>query len=89
MLMSGDPTLLDSYITFFEGFFISLKMVNGIDAERELSAWFQDRVEIKAPNMYWFAQLKQVERAKTEREQIDSLLDYLEQFLNPNRQGMD
>lgn len=82
MLVSGDIDSLLTYIIFFEGFFISYRISKNINLEREISKWYQQHVETKAPNMYWFAQFVLINKNKTEKEKISILLSDLEFFFN-------
>lgn len=84
MLIKGDVNSLSSYIMFFEGFFLSLKLFNDFDAEREISRWYQDQVDTKAPNMYWFAQFEMENEKLEEEGKINLLLDLLSDFFNEN-----
>jgi hypothetical protein len=80
LLMNEGSYGLQDYITFFEGYFLGVKMFTGIDLERQLSDWFQVRVNEKAPNMYWFAQFKWINEDKNEAEKIEALIDTIELF---------
>lgn len=84
MLMKGDVNSLLSYIIFFEGFFLSLKLFKRIDIEREISRWYQNQVETKAPNMYWFSQFEMENKKIAEKEKIDLFLNLLSDFFTEN-----
>ena len=80
LLLSQGNGSIGDYITFFEGFFFSLRMCYDVDLERAISAWFQDRVTQKAPNMYWFAQFEYCYCEQEEETRTMLLLDTLEAF---------
>lgn len=73
-----------NYVVFFEGFFLSLKLFDKIDIERKVSSWYQDKVEFKAPNMYWFDQFEFVHKDKSEEEKIFQLIACLQSFFKEN-----
>ena len=84
MLISGDIDSILTYITFFEGFFLSYQISKNINLEREISKSYQNHVETKAPNMYWFAHFKLINKNETDKEKISILLNDLEFFFNSN-----
>mgnify|MGYP000521852997 CR=1 FL=1 len=84
MLITGNLNSLASYIVYFEGFIISFKLFNNLNIEREISRWYQNQVEIKSPNMYWFAQFKMDYNKLNEEEKINLLLNLLSDFFNEN-----
>jgi hypothetical protein len=84
MLIMGDINSLISYIVFFEGFFLSLKLFKNIDVEREISSWYQNKVKTKASNMYFFSQFELENKNLNEKEKIDLLLRLISDFFSEN-----
>jgi len=82
MLMKGETHSYLNYVVFFEGFFLGQKLFNGMDMERKISVWYQDKVEFKAPNMYWFDQFETINKNESEKEKIVRLITCLESFFN-------
>lgn len=80
ILSKGDINTFETYVSFFEGLFFCVKILKEVNIEREISSWYQDKVEIKAPNMYWFAQFDLVNEDKNEQDKIKLLLNQLEDF---------
>ena len=84
LMVSGGSNSLQSYINYFEGFFLGIEMTYNFNIERKISQWYQDKVELKAPNMYWFAQFKLFNKDKSENEKISLFLKTLEEFFLEN-----
>lgn len=82
LILTEDVSLLSSYISFFEGFFLSLKLSKDIDLERDISSWYQKKVEFKAPNMNWFAQFKLINNDSLEEDKIKMFLSNIKEFYN-------
>ncbi len=81
ILIQSDTNEISNYISFLEGFFISLKVNNEIDYERKISKWYQEKVDFKAPNMNWFAQFKLINKEESEEKMISGLLNEIKLFL--------
>lgn len=84
MLMKGDTNSYLNYVVFFEGFFLSLKLFSEIYIERKVSSWYQNQVEFKAPNMYWFDQFDIVNENENDQRKIEFLITCLETFFKEN-----
>lgn len=85
VFFNGADAILKDYIHFFEGIFYSLGFSYDVDFEREISQWYQDQVDFKAPNMNWFAQFEYINKDISEPEKINTFLNNLENFfLNNN-----
>ncbi|QXU50747.1 hypothetical protein KYG33_06830 [Chryseobacterium sp. D764] len=80
VFFNGANAVLKDYIHFFEGVFYSLGFSYNIDFEREISQWYQNRTNFKAPNMNWFAQFEHVNKDLSEIEKTNKFLDILEEF---------
>ena len=82
MLLTEGEFSVENYITYFEGYFFGVKMFTGVNLERELSKWFQNRIDEskRGRNMYWFSQFKWVHENKVEKELIEELVNTLEMF---------
>jgi len=51
---------------------------------REISAWFQPRVEFKAANMIWFAQFALYYADKSDKEKIEIFIETIALFFEEN-----
>lgn len=80
VFFNGANAVLKDYIHFFEGIFYSLEFSQNINFEREISQWYQNRTNFKAPNMNWFAQFDSENEMVTDKEKISSFLYELEFF---------
>lgn len=80
MLISGSNWSYKTYVIFLEGFITGFNIYNQDGIERKISQWYQNKVEIKAPNMTWFGYFELVNSEKSEDDKIALLLDTLEEF---------
>ncbi len=84
VFFNGANAALKDYIHFFEGVFYSLEFSYNVDFEREISKWYQKRIDFKAPNMNWFAQFEHINKDLSEIEKTNRFLDTLEDFFKNN-----
>ncbi len=81
VLISSKPKLFSNYKAYIEGMFLFQKRFFGVNMERIISEWYQSKAEIKAPNMYWFAQFSLTYKDKSEEDEILIFLKTLHDFL--------
>jgi hypothetical protein len=84
VFFNGANAFLKDYIHFFEGIFYSLEFSYNVDFEREISQWYQNQIDFKAPNMNWFAQFEHINKDLSKIEKINKFLDTLENFFINN-----
>lgn len=80
MFFSDCTKKLLSYITFFEGVFITIHQTKHIHIERKISAWYQDKVLDKAPNLVCTFQFSNENKHIPEEESIQLFLDTIIQY---------
>lgn len=80
MFFSDCTKELSSYLTFFEGIFYTIHQTNHIHIERKISAWYQNKVKDKAPNLVWTFQFSYENKNMSEEESIQLFLDTIIQF---------
>lgn len=79
-ILHGNLVSFENYANFLSGYITAIDVLKGINLEREISKWYQNKVSVKAPNMFWFAQFELVNKDKTEEQKIIILLDDLDIF---------
>lgn len=81
MLMTSDPSIYSNHVSLIEGLLIGVKISSEMDIERQISLWYQNKVNLKAPNMNWFAQFNLINEGLEEKDRINLLINTLEEFL--------
>ena len=67
-------------VLYIQGILFGYELATGVKLEREISAWYQEHTDFKAPNMEWFGQVETEWKDLTEEEKKSNLFAILGQF---------